>query len=85
MSGENGLGVGKLEDNCGCCPWLVLGRDRAKDDAGREIEAIGSSKGKKLDFLRLGEGDGGICERVSMALSESDGLGPRVRVLDGGS
>jgi len=40
-------------------------------------EAIGLSEGKKLDFRRRGEGEGGICDSVSMVRSDKDGLGFR--------
>jgi len=47
------------------------------DDGGRAGDIIGLSDGKKLDFPRLGDGVGGIWERVSMARSDREGLGLR--------
>ena len=56
---------------------LEVGLDRLSADAGREGGRIGLSIVKKLDFLRRGDGDGGICDNVSMVRSESEGLGRR--------
>ena len=85
--GEGGLGVGNSGGKGGRWPWLVLGRVLLTDDAGRDDEATGLSGGKKLDLRLRGDGEGGIWERVSMVLSDKEGLGRRgsVRNLAGGS
>lgn len=48
-------------------------------DAGRSGGLIGliSSRQKKLDLRLLGTGEGGICDSVSIVLSDNDGLGLR--------
>lgn len=53
-----------------------------KDDVGRDDGAIGLSGGKKLDLRLRGDGEGGIWERVSMVLSDREGLGRRELVRD---
>lgn len=53
----------------------MLGRDLFKDDPGREGGFDGLSGGKKLDLLLRGDGDGGICDNVSMVRSDREGLG----------
>ena len=47
------------------------------DDAGLEGVPAGLSAGKKLDLLLRGEGEGGICDSVSMVRSDKEGLGRR--------
>ena len=63
------------------------GLDLPRDEPGREEIAAGLSEVKKLDFRRLGDGDGGICESVSIVRSDNDGLDLReiVRGVYGGS
>jgi hypothetical protein len=48
-------------------------------EAGRSGGSIGLivSALKKLDFRPFEEGEGGICDSVSMVLSDNDGLGLR--------
>ena len=58
-------------------PWLVLGRGRLIDELGRGGIRSGLWTAKKLDFLPAGDGDGGICDNVSMVRSDRDGLGRR--------
>lgn len=41
----------------------------------REDGRIGDSPVKKLDFFFIGEGEGGICDRVSTVRSDKEGLG----------
>lgn len=53
----------------------MLGRDVFKEDPGREIGLEGLSGGKKLDLLLRGDGDGGICDNVSIVRSDREGLG----------
>lgn len=53
----------------------MLGRDLFRDEPGREVGCNGLSEGKKLDLLLRGDGDGGICDSVSMVRSEREGLG----------
>lgn len=38
---------------------------------------LDGSRLKKLDLRLLGDGEGGKCDRVSMVLSDRDGLGLR--------
>lgn len=52
-------------------PVLVEGRDLLREELGRDKELVGSSVGKKFDFRRRGDGDGGICDNVSTVLSTS--------------
>lgn len=63
------------------------GLDLLRDEPGREDVTAGLSEVKKLDFRLPGDGDGGICERVSIVRSDKDGLGFResVRGVYGGS
>ena len=63
------------------------GLDLLRDEPGREEVTAGLSKVKKLDFRLPGDGDGGICERVSIVRSDKDGLDFRenVRGVYGGS
>ena len=63
------------------------GLDLLRDEPGREETAAGLSDVKKLDFRLPGDGDGGICESVSIVRSDKDGLGLRdnVRGVYGGS
>ena len=56
---------------------LVLGRDRLRDDSGCEGPSLGASWWKKPDCCRRGDGEGGICERVSIVRSAKEGLGRR--------
>lgn len=56
---------------------FLLERGWPNDDAGRDKLLRGLSAGLKPDFLRCGDGDGGTWESVSMALSDSEGLGRR--------
>ena len=56
---------------------LVFGRDRLRDDPGRERLPDEASWGKKPDCRRRGDGEGGICERVSIVRSANEGLGRR--------
>ena len=58
-----------------------------RDEVGRDDGATGLSDGKKPDIRLRGDGEGGIWERVSIVLSDKDGLGRRVTVRDlaGGS
>lgn len=73
--GDAGLEVGKPVGTGGLCSWLVLGRDRASDDVGLTGDIIDLSEVKKLDVGLLGDGVGGICDRVSVVRSEREGLG----------
>ena len=63
------------------------GLDLLRDEPGREEATAGLSEVKKLDFRLPGDGDGGICESVSIVRSDKDGLGFResVRGVYGGS
>ena len=56
---------------------LVLGRDRLRDDAGRDEAPVGASWLKNPDCRRRGDGEGGIFERVSTVRSANEGLGRR--------
>ena len=87
MVGDCGLGVGKPEFRAPYWPLLVPGLDLLSDEPGREEPVAGLSEVKKLDFRLPGDGDGGICERVSIVRSDKDGLGLRdnVRGVYGGS
>ena len=58
-------------------PWLVFGRGRLIDESGHDGFRSGLWIVKKLDFLRLDDGEGGICDNVSMVRSDRDGLGRR--------
>lgn len=61
----------------------MFGRDLLGDDPGREQGFEGLSELKKPDLLLWGDGDGGICDSVSIVLSEREALGRRgsVRAL----
>ena len=63
------------------------GLDLLRDEPGREEVTAGLSEVKKLDFRLPGDGDGGICESVSIVRSDKDGLDFResVRGVYGGS
>ena len=63
------------------------GLDLLRDEPGREEVTAGLSEVKKLDFRLPGDGDGGICESVSIVRSDRDGLGFResVRGVYGGT
>lgn len=52
-------------------PVLVEGRDLLREELGRDKELVGSSAGKKFDFRRRGDGEGGIWDNVSTVLSTS--------------
>lgn len=52
-------------------PVLVEGRDLLNEELGRDKELVGGSVGKKFDFRRRGDGEGGICDKVSTVLSAS--------------
>ena len=82
LAGDGGLGFEMLDGRCGRSPWLVLGRDLLKDDVGRDAGPTGLSIGKKLDLRLRGDGEGGIWERVSIVLSDKEGLGLRGSVRD---
>ena len=87
MVGDCGLGVGKPEFRAPYWPLLVPGLDLLSDEPGREVTIAGLSEVKKLDFRLPGDGDGGICESVSIVRSDNEGLGLRdnVRGVYGGS
>lgn len=68
----------RLFGDIGLSPILELGLDRLSADGGREGGRIGLSMVKKLDFLPRGDGEGGMCDNVSIVRSESDGLGRRL-------
>ena len=55
----------------------MLGRLWFKDDVDLVGVVIGLSEVKKLDFRRLGEGEGGIWASVSTVRSDSEGLALR--------
>lgn len=80
--GDWGRGVGKPDGSGGCWLWLVPGRDLLRDDTGRD-EGAGLSEEKNPDCRLRGDGEGGICERVSIVLSDREGRGRRgsVRAL----
>ena len=80
--GDEGLGVGTPDGRGGRCPWLVLGRLLLRDDVGRDEEAGEFSGGKKLDLRLRGDGEGGIWDRVSIVLSDNEGLGRLEAVCD---
>lgn len=63
------------------------GLDLLSDEPGREETTAGLSEVKKLDFRLPRDGDGGICESVSIVRSDKEGLGLRdnVRGVYGGS
>ena len=82
LVGDGGLGVEELDGKGGRWPWLVLGRVLLRDDVGRDDGAIGLSGGKKLDLRLRGDGEGGIWERVSIVLSDKEGLGRLGSVRD---
>ena len=67
----------RLPGDVDLCAMLEVGLDRLRADAGRDGGRIGLSIVKKLDFRPRGDGDGGICDNVSMVRSESEGLGRR--------
>ena len=77
-----GLGVEELDGKIGCWPWLVTGRVLLRDDVGRDDGATGLCVGKKLDLRLRGDGEGGIWERVSIVLSDKEGLGRLGSVRD---
>lgn len=52
------------------------------DDVGRDDGTTGLSDGKKPDLRLRGDGVGGIWERVSMVLSDKEGLGRLGSVRD---
>lgn len=52
-------------------PVLVEGRDPLREELGRDKELVSGSVGKKFDFRRRGDGEGGICDNVSTVLSTS--------------
>ena len=56
------------------------GLDLLRDEPGREELTAGLSEVKKLDFRLPGDGDGGICESVSIVRSDKDGLDFRENV-----
>ena len=87
MVGDWGLRVGKPESRAPYWPLLVPGLDLLRDEPGREETAAGLSEVKKPDFRLPGDGDGGICESVSIVRSDNDALGLReiVRGVYGGS
>ena len=87
LVGDWGLGVGKPEFRAPYWPLLVPGLDILRDEPGREEITAGLSEVKKLDFRLPGDGDGGICESVSIVRSDKDGLAFRdnVRGVYGGS
>ena len=41
-------------------PVLVEGRDPLREELSRDKELVGGSVGKKFDFRRHGDGEGGI-------------------------
>lgn len=41
-------------------PVLVEGRDPLREELSRDKELVGGSVGKKFDFRRRGDGEGGI-------------------------
>ena len=82
LVGDEGLGVGTPDGRGGRCPWLVLGRLLLRDDVGGDEEAGGLSGRKKLDLRLRGAGEGGIWDRVSIVLSDSEGLGRLEAVCD---
>ena len=82
LVGDGGLGVEELDGKGGRRPWLVLGRVLLRDDVGRDEGATGLSGGKKLDLRLRGDGEGGIWERVSIVLSDKEGLGRLGSVRD---
>ena len=53
----------------------MLGRVLLRDEVGRDDGATGLSDGKKLDLRLRGDGEGGIWDKVSMVLSDKEGLG----------
>ena len=55
----------------------MLGLGRLSDEAGRDTFRSGLPDGKKLDFLRCGDGEGGSCDKVSIVRSDKEGLGRR--------
>lgn len=60
----------------------MLGRVLLRDEVGRDDGATGLSDGKKLDLRLRGDGEGGIWDKVSMVLSDKEGLGRRGSVRD---
>ena len=64
-------------------PVLVEGRDLLREELGRDKELVGSSVGKKFDFRRRGDGEGGICDNVSTVLSTSVNRETRRGTTDG--
>lgn len=64
-------------------PVLVEGRDLLKEELGRDKELVGGSVGKKFDFRRRGDGEGGICDNVSTVLSTSVNRETRRGITDG--
>ena len=82
LVGDRGLGFEELDGKGGRWPWLVLGRVLLREDVGRDDGAIGLSSGKKLDLRLRGDGEGGIWERVSIVLSDKEGLGRLGSVRD---
>ena len=82
LVGDSGLGVEELDGRGGRWPWLVLGRVLLREDVGRDDGATGLSGGKKPDLRLRGDGEGGIWERVSIVLSDKEGLGRLGSVRD---
>lgn len=64
-------------------PVLVEGRDLLREELGRDKELVDSSVGKKFDFRRRGDGEGGICDNVSTVLSASVNRETRRGTTDG--
>lgn len=64
-------------------PVLVEGRDILREELGRDKELVGSSVGKKFDFRRRGDGEGGMCDNVSTVLSTSVNRETRRGTMDG--
>lgn len=60
----------------------MLGRVLLRDEVGRDDGATGLSDGKKLDLRLRGDGEGGIWDKVSIVLSDKEGLERRGSVRD---
>ena len=61
-------------------PVLVEGRDLLREELGRDKELVGSSVGKKFDFRRRGDGEGGTWDNVSTVLSSIERPGEAQRM-----